>query len=59
MFKFCKALNIRANKINNHEMLALLKKSIYEKNAKNFPNATIDSQIRHRKPLLLHQYNFC
>ena len=36
MFKFYKALNFRANKINDHEILALLKKSIYEENADIF-----------------------
>ena len=30
------ALNYRANKANDHEILALLKKYIYEKNARRF-----------------------
>ena len=36
MFKFYKALNYRANKANNHEILALLEKYIYEKNGNIF-----------------------
>ena len=41
MLKFYKALNFWANKINDHEVKALLKKSIYEKkNREYFPNAT-------------------
>ena len=42
MFKFYKALNYRANKANDHEILALLKKYIYEKKREYFPNATTD-----------------
>ena len=42
MFKFYKALNFRANKINENEILAFLKKSIYEKKREYFQNATID-----------------
>ena len=43
MFKFYKALSFRANKVDGHEILALLKKLIYEKKkTEYFPNATID-----------------
>ena len=43
MLKCYKALNFRANKINEHEILAFLKKSIYDKKKREyFPNATID-----------------
>ena len=56
MFKFYKDLNFRANKINEHEILAFLKKSIYEKNANIFQtrhlgeqNSTRFIEIRHTK----------
>ena len=43
MFKFYTALNFKANKANDHEILARSKKSFYEKKKrKYFSNATIE-----------------
>ena len=36
MFKFYKALNFRANKINEHEILAFLKKNQFMKKTRIF-----------------------
>ena len=55
MFQFYKALNFRANKINEHEILALFKKSIYEKKREYFPNVTIDFfLVKESDPPTLH-----
>ena len=42
MLKLCKALNFRANEVNDHEIQALLENSIFLRKREYFHNTKID-----------------